>query len=256
MLWFILILFAVLSAVLLSGRGGFLIAGYNTSSPEQKAKIDEKKLCRVMGAGMGVITLWLFAGACFGADQPDWYGKVTPVLIITDVLAMVLAANFGCKRTNLTEEEKAALEQLSKDPAQKRRERNLKRGSLLFTLACFGAAAFFLFTGNVSVRVENEKLLIKGSYWPDYTVALSEIQSVTCREGDFEVGRRTNGLGSPRLLEGHFKNEELGAYILYAYTDCKNYVLLETTNGDVVAVNGKDAEATKELYKTITEELD
>ena len=75
---------------------------------------------------MGVITLWLFAGACFGAEQPDWYGKVTPVLIITDVLAMVLAANFGCKRTNLTEEEKAALEQLSKDPAQKRRERNLK----------------------------------------------------------------------------------------------------------------------------------
>ena len=112
---------------------------------------------------MGVITLWLFAGACFGADQPDWYGNVTPVLIITDVLAMVLAANFGCKRTNLTEEEKTALEQLSKDPAQKRRERNLKRGKSAFYLACFGAAAFFLFTGDVSICVENEKLLIKGS---------------------------------------------------------------------------------------------
>lgn len=255
MIWFIMILFAVLSVFLLSGRGGFLIAGYNTSSPEQKAKVDEKKLCRVMGAGMSVITLWLLLAACFGENQPDWYGKATPAVIIIDVLTMVLAANFGCQRKNLTEEEKAALEQLSKDPAQKRRERNLKRGSLIFTLAIFGAAAFLLFTGNVSVSVENEKLRIKGSYWPDYTVTLSDIQSVTYRGRDFKVGRRTNGLGSPRLLEGHFKNEELGAYVLYAYTDCKNYILLEKTNGDVVAVNAKDEEETQELYEIIKEEL-
>ena len=255
MMWFITILFAVLSVFLLSGKGGFLIAGYNTSSPEQKAKVDEKKLCRVMGTGMSVITLWLLLAACFGENQPDWYGKATPAIIIIAVLVMVLAANFGCQRKNLTEEEKATLEQLSQDPAQKRRERNLKRGGLIFTLAIFGAAAFLLFTGNVSVSVENEKLRIKGSYWSDYTVMLSDIQAVTFRERDFKVGRRTNGLGSPRLLEGHFKNEELGAYVLYAYTDCKNYILLEKTNGDVVAVNAKDEEETQELYESIKEEL-
>lgn len=255
MLWFIMILFAVLSVFLLIGKGGFLIAGYNTSSPEQKAKVDEKKLCRVMGAGMSVITLWLFMAACFGEDQPDWYGKATPAVIIIITLTMVLAANFGCRRKALTEEEEAALEQLSRDPAQKRRERNLKRGSLIVTLLCFGGAAFFLFTGNVSVSVEEERLLIQASYWPDYTVSLSDIRSVTFREQDFKVGRRTNGLGSPRLLEGHFKNEELGVYLLYAYTDCKNYILLEKTNGEVVAVNAKDEEATKALYESIKKEL-
>lgn len=32
-----------------SGKGAFLIAGYNTMSPAEKAKYDEKKLCKVMG---------------------------------------------------------------------------------------------------------------------------------------------------------------------------------------------------------------
>lgn len=37
-------LFAVLSILLLSGKGSWLIAGYNTASPEEKAKYDSKKL--------------------------------------------------------------------------------------------------------------------------------------------------------------------------------------------------------------------
>ncbi|MDK2966743.1 DUF3784 domain-containing protein [Lacrimispora sp.] len=36
--WIIFILLLVLSAVLLTGRGSFLIAGYNTSSQEEKEK--------------------------------------------------------------------------------------------------------------------------------------------------------------------------------------------------------------------------
>ena len=36
--------FIVLSAILLSGNGAMLIAGYNTAKEEEKAKYDEKKL--------------------------------------------------------------------------------------------------------------------------------------------------------------------------------------------------------------------
>ena len=35
------------SILLLRGKGAFLIAGYNTASPAQKAMYDEKKLCPV-----------------------------------------------------------------------------------------------------------------------------------------------------------------------------------------------------------------
>ena len=39
------IIFAVLSVVLISGHGSWLISGYNTASKEEKAKYNEKKLC-------------------------------------------------------------------------------------------------------------------------------------------------------------------------------------------------------------------
>ena len=40
-----------------AGKGAFLIAGYNTMSPAEKAKYDEKKLCRLMGNFMFVLAL-------------------------------------------------------------------------------------------------------------------------------------------------------------------------------------------------------
>ena len=58
-IWGIAVFMGILTVVLLMGKGSFLIAGYNTSSKEEKQEYDEKKLCRVVGGGMGVITLML-----------------------------------------------------------------------------------------------------------------------------------------------------------------------------------------------------
>ena len=55
----IVVVFVILGTVFLTGKGSFLIAGYNTASKAEKEKIDEKKLCRYMGKLM-----FLFA-ACF-----------------------------------------------------------------------------------------------------------------------------------------------------------------------------------------------
>ena len=50
--WAVVILFAVLSIVLLMGKGSFLLAGYNTASKKEKSKYNEKRLCRVVGGGL------------------------------------------------------------------------------------------------------------------------------------------------------------------------------------------------------------
>ena len=39
------LLFLVMGIVLFCGKGSWLIAGYNTMSPQEKEKYDEKKLC-------------------------------------------------------------------------------------------------------------------------------------------------------------------------------------------------------------------
>ena len=49
----------VFGIILCSGRGVDMIAGFNTSSPEERAKWDEKALCR----GVGIL-LFVIVGCC------------------------------------------------------------------------------------------------------------------------------------------------------------------------------------------------
>ena len=67
------IIFAVLSIVLISGHGSWLISGYNTASKEEKAKYKEKKLCRVMGSGMAVIAVLILIMGVFESILPVFF---------------------------------------------------------------------------------------------------------------------------------------------------------------------------------------
>ena len=51
------IIFLIVSLLLLMGKGSFLIAGYNTASAKEKAQYNEKKLCRIVGVGLLIVTL-------------------------------------------------------------------------------------------------------------------------------------------------------------------------------------------------------
>ena len=65
LVWIFVIILAIISIVLISGHGGWLIAGYNMASKEEKAKYNEKKLCRTMGIGMSIITILLLIMSCW-----------------------------------------------------------------------------------------------------------------------------------------------------------------------------------------------
>lgn len=93
--WLLVALFFVVSVVLLSGHGAWLIAGYNTSSKEQKAVYDEKKLCRATG----VMTLIITIETTILCLSP---GEILAIpyliaLCITIALSMVYI-NLKCKR--------------------------------------------------------------------------------------------------------------------------------------------------------------
>lgn len=53
-------LFIILGIVFSLGKGAFLISGYNMLSKEEKAKYDEKALCKFMGKSMLVIAFSVF----------------------------------------------------------------------------------------------------------------------------------------------------------------------------------------------------
>lgn len=98
LLWVVVGLFAFLTILLLSGRGGALIAGYNDMKKAEKAKYDEKKLCRVVGGCMGVITLLISVMAIWEDVLPESFAVVSLVVIFADVVVTIILCNTICKK--------------------------------------------------------------------------------------------------------------------------------------------------------------
>ena len=98
LIWLVFGFMAVLSIVLLSGHGSGLIAGYNTATEEEKGQYDEKKLCRVIGTGMAVITLLVFVMAVWEAVLPVAFVYVSLAIVLIDCGVMIVAANTICKK--------------------------------------------------------------------------------------------------------------------------------------------------------------
>jgi len=94
---FVLVL-AVLSILLMSGRGSWLIAGYNTASKQEKEKYDEKKLCRVIGGGLAVFALLMLGMVSFEHLLPASFAYVFVGIIILVVLVMLVLVNTFCKK--------------------------------------------------------------------------------------------------------------------------------------------------------------
>lgn len=102
-----IVLFLIAAVFLFVGKGSWMIAGYNTSTQEEKDKYDEKKLCRGMGVLLFVISLALSVMTYFtyqvhigkqdeNSLVPVAYGFVV-VLIVSIVVSMIYS-NVFCKK--------------------------------------------------------------------------------------------------------------------------------------------------------------
>ena len=96
--WIVFGIFAVISIILLSGHGSWLISGYNTASKEEKEKYDEKKLCRTMGIGMSVIAILLLIMGVFENILPAFFVYIALGIILADVVITIVLGNTICRR--------------------------------------------------------------------------------------------------------------------------------------------------------------
>lgn len=91
-------LFVVLSIVLISGHGSWFISGYNTATKEEKAKYDEKKLCRTTVIGMAVIAALVLVSGLFEKVLPASFVYVIGTVIFADCLAIIIIGNIICRK--------------------------------------------------------------------------------------------------------------------------------------------------------------
>jgi uncharacterized membrane protein len=105
---------------------------------------------------------------------------------------------------------------------------------------------FMMFTGDINVKYDDTSFTLEASFWEDLTVEYDAIDNIEYREDD-DVGSRTGGLGTTRLLAGAFRNDEFGNYTRYSYTKCDACVVL-TVGEKILVVGGRDTESTKNIY--------
>lgn len=88
--WILVIIFSLVSIILLSGKVGFLIAGYNTLEEKENVEYDEKKLSKTIGILMTLITL---ATVLLNTMPKDIIRSLYPVFIITSIIITIMYAN-------------------------------------------------------------------------------------------------------------------------------------------------------------------
>ncbi|MDE7268234.1 MAG: DUF3784 domain-containing protein [Lachnospiraceae bacterium] len=97
-MWVVFVIFLIISIVLLSGHGSWFISGYNTASKEEKAKYDEKKLCKTTGFGMAVIAVLILVMGLFEDVLPASFAYISLGIILVDVLLMIVVCNTVCRK--------------------------------------------------------------------------------------------------------------------------------------------------------------
>lgn len=92
------LLFLLLGVLFWMGKGGFLMAGWNTMSPQERARYDEKAVFRNMSALMfscaGCMCLMLL-GEVLKVEALNWFGAL---LLIPCVIFFIVRVNTAGKK--------------------------------------------------------------------------------------------------------------------------------------------------------------
>lgn len=85
----------ILSIILLTGRGAFLIAGYNTKSKSEKEEYDVPALCRFMGKILLPLALLIILIGIERLHEFSWFIPAWMIITIGVVTFTIVYANTG-----------------------------------------------------------------------------------------------------------------------------------------------------------------
>ena len=241
----IIALMLVLALVFLSGRGAFLIAGYNTLPAAQRANYDEKALCRFVGwllIAICVSMAIVWAGMHFGFS---WVIPVGITFMIALPIAGAIYANTGGRflKEGAQPQDAAKYKKMSR--------RSLVLVCVISAVVLVGVGALF-FAGEREPRVEinQDSLRIRAMYGLE--VDLADIRGITLFEQSMREigpGRRINGYNGG-ALRGHFT-----AGLLFVRPDSSPTIRIERERGPDIYISLRGSEATRVLYSELTAAL-
>lgn len=207
-----------------------LIAGYNTMSVEQKAKVDIVGLSSHMRNSMIVmgLSLIVFSRLYQVFDLPINRVIGVMAIILLGTLYMVIRAQ---SFTNKVEGRKS-----SKKPI-------LITVIILITTTVLVVILIAYGSRSTEFSVQGNQLEINGMYGMTTT-----IQKVEQIEALPPILMKTNGFAMGATKKGNFKLEGLGKCKLYLESSTGPFIYLETTDATKVFINTKSNTETEKLF--------
>lgn len=246
-------LLGVLSVILLTGHGAFLIAGYNTSSPEERAKYDAKKLCRTIGVTLLLVT----AGTAGLLLIPSDSAFSTPyfifffLLIFADIGGTLYYSNKRCYKKGYKADEKGGAvdnEYLKegKNDAKKEKPVALIAGICIVVLPVILLVSITLYQASQPpvFTVNDSTLKISSAYGE--TISRNGIKSLQLKDSLPEKLSKTCGSDFGSILKGKFNADGKEAEV---YLDAAKppFLYIETTDG-LIILNDQSKAKTEALY--------
>ncbi len=221
----------------------FLISGYNTMSKEKQAKVDTKRLGRLMGLYSYVNGgIFVLVGLLQGLGFKPLITPVIGFFIISTGYFLVKAQKYD---GNIYDE------------AGKLRQGAGKQFAvpILITLAAllFTAGLLFVSAQATRVTVLDEGIEIHGIYGEVYPWESMETVKLVDELPAIEL--RTNGSALGSNLKGHFKTKEFGSVKLFVNTENPPFIYLEA-NKKITIFNLSHPEETRELSRRMLQRTD
>lgn len=236
--WIIIGILFIQSIILIAGKGGWMIAGYNTASPDVKKRYNEKKLCRAFG----IVMLFISAATI-------------PLILLHSVSYMIFYFVFiGCAIVFLLiySNKKCLNPGYENTVSESGRHKAIIIVTIIFVAAILIGVFALVFYGSsapyYSLSAEARTFTIKSMY--GQVISLSDIKSVELKTTLPDNLRRTNGYGGIGTVLKGYCSSSIGNVIVFLNTSIPEYIYITTTSS-VIILNEKNEEQTKILYNEL-----
>ncbi len=229
----------------LTGKATFMIAGYNTMSPGQKARQDIKKISRFLGWMLIICALVLIISGALS----QWGVLSNTLIMISWGLFLVILLG-GVVYMNTSKRFKINVVQVDTDKVS--RKSGQKAGLIIGLAVLVAVGGFTAYSLTASGKplvysISDTGLNIPGMYGE--TVVFSDIQNMDLKN-DLPIDLiRTNGSALGSMLKGNFESNGTRMKI-FVDTSKPPFIYLNTSKGMVI-LNDQSEDKTEVLYQEL-----
>ncbi len=234
----------ILSIVLLAGKGSWLIAGYNTSSKEQKEKYDKEKLCQAAGVMLLIVTIATIFLIFLHIKIIIYF-----IIIIISAIITIIYMNIYC---TVSGDEKLNMN-IEKGPWQK--NNNIIKmiiGICIVIIVGIIIAISINNSGKPPVYSINDGIFSISTEYGQ-KINLSDIKSVQLKDDLPANLSKVDGLGLGTILKGKFTSN-IGDVTVYIDTSEPPFIYINTTSG-LIILNDQSRTKTQTLFDELNSDI-